>query len=138
VLAANLGLPEGKFGPDDLITAGDLPAAVPEGAFSAGFSASTRALIAERPRTPRELVQGSAGGAGHRLLVGSAEQVADDLQAWFEAGAADGFTVMPADTAVDLENFARLVVPILQERGLFQTEYGHPTLRGRLNGGKPS
>jgi len=132
VVAQNLGLPAGAFGPDDPITAADLPDTIPIGAFSAGFSAATRALIAEGPRTPRELVQRGAGGSGHRLLVGSAEQVADDLAAWFAAGTADGFTVMPADTAVDLPNFARLVVPILQERGLFQKEYGHPTLRGRL------
>ncbi|GHE76755.1 nitrilotriacetate monooxygenase [Amycolatopsis deserti] len=131
-LVANLGLPPEKFGPDDPIAFADLPDTVPEGAFSAGFNASTRALIAEGPRTPRELVQRGAGGAGHRLLAGSAEQVADDLQAWFEAGTADGFTVMPADTAVDFANFARLVVPILQDRGPFQTGYGHPTLRGRL------
>lgn len=131
-LTRNLGLPDGRFGPDDPITADDLPATIPSGAFSAGFSVSTRALIAEGPRTPRELVQQGAGGAGHRLLVGSATQVADDLQSWFEAGTADGFTVMPADTAIDFENFTRLVVPILQERGLFQKDYHHRTLRGRL------
>jgi len=131
-LTRNLGLPDGVFGPDDPITAADLPDTIPSGAFSAGFSVSTRALIADGPRTPRELIQRGAGGSGHRLLVGSAEQVADDLQAWFEAGTAEGFTVMPAETAVDLENFATLVVPILQQRGLFQKEYGHPTLRGRL------
>ena len=54
------------------------------------------------------------------------------MQAWYEAGSADGFTVMPAETGVDLENLADLVVPILQERGLFQKEYGSPTLRGRF------
>ena len=96
------------------------------------FRSSIRALIAEHPRTPRELIQRGAGGSGHRLLVGSAEQVADDLQDWYEAGTADGFTVMPADTAVDFESFTRLVVPILQRRGLFPAEYTHPTLRGRL------
>ncbi|MBB4683940.1 NtaA/DmoA family FMN-dependent monooxygenase [Amycolatopsis jiangsuensis] len=132
VLLGNLGLSPERFGPDDPITAADLPDSVPDNAFSSGFAASTRALIAQRPHTARELVQGSAGGAGHRLLVGSAEQVADDLAAWFAAGAADGFTVMPADTAVDFEYFARLVVPLLQQRALFQTEYGDPTLRGRL------
>jgi FMN-dependent oxidoreductase (nitrilotriacetate monooxygenase family) len=131
-LLANLGLPEDRFGPDDPISAADLPDSVPAGAFSTGFGVSTRALIAEGPRTPRELVQRGAGGSGHRLLVGSAVQVAEDLQAWYESGTADGFTVMPADTAVDLENFATLVVPLLQERGLFQKEYTAPTLRGRL------
>jgi alkanesulfonate monooxygenase SsuD/methylene tetrahydromethanopterin reductase-like flavin-dependent oxidoreductase (luciferase family) len=106
--------------------------------FSAGFAASTRALIAERSSTPRELVQRSAGGSGHRLLVGSATQVADDLEDWYRAGTADGFTLMPADTAVDFENITRLVVPILQERGLFQKEYTAPTLRERLGLARPN
>ncbi|MBL7253163.1 NtaA/DmoA family FMN-dependent monooxygenase [Paractinoplanes lichenicola] len=132
VVTRGLGLPDGRFGPDDPISVADLPAEAPAAAFSAGFGVSTRALLAEGPRTPRELVQRGAGGAGHRLLVGSAEQVADDLQTWFEAGAADGFTVMPADTSVDFENFARLVVPLLQKRGLYPCEYTHPTLRARL------
>lgn len=132
VLLANLGLPEGSFGPDDVISEADLPGTIPTGAFSAGFSVSTRALIHEGPLTPRELVTRGAGGSGHRLVVGSAEQVADDLQEWFEAGTADGFTIMPADTAVDFENFANLVVPILQSRGLFQREYAAPTLRERF------
>ncbi|MFD6399068.1 NtaA/DmoA family FMN-dependent monooxygenase [Nocardia sp. NPDC060249] len=131
-LLANLGLPADSFGPDDPIGVADLPATVPAGAFSTGFSISTRALIAEGPRTPRELIQQGAGGSGHRLLVGSAEQVADDLASWFGAGTADGFTIMPAETAVDLENFATLVVPILQERGLFQKDYTAPTLRARF------
>ncbi|MTE15684.1 NtaA/DmoA family FMN-dependent monooxygenase [Nocardia aurantiaca] len=131
-LLANLGLPPGSFGPDDPISAGDLPEDVPPEAFSTGFGVSTRALIAEGPRTARDLIQRGAGGSGHRLLVGSAEQVADDLEAWYEAGAADGFTVMPAETSVDLENFATLVVPILQERGLFQREYSASTLRERF------
>lgn len=133
-LLANLGLPATSFGPDDPISAADLPDTIPTEAFSTGFSVSTRALIAERPATPRELVQRSAGGSGHRLLAGSAERVADDLQSWFEAGAADGFTIMPADTSIDFENFATLVVPILQQRGLFQRTYHDPTLRGRYLG----
>ncbi|SIR69551.1 NtaA/DmoA family FMN-dependent monooxygenase [Williamsia sterculiae] len=131
-LVDGLGLSATDFGPDDPITSDDLPADLPPSAFSTGFAVSTRALIAERPHTPRELIVASAGGAGHRLLVGSAEQVADDLQEWFAAGAADGFTIMPADTAVDLPNFTRLVVPILQQRGLFRRDYTEPTLRGRL------
>lgn len=131
-LLANLGLPEGAFGPDDPITLSDLPDAIPAAAFSAGFSVSTRALIAESPRTPRDLVIRGAGGSGHRLLVGSAEQVADDLESWYREGTADGFTIMPAETAVDLENFANLVVPILRERGLFRRDHRPSTLRDRL------
>ncbi|MBV9796179.1 MAG: NtaA/DmoA family FMN-dependent monooxygenase [Actinobacteria bacterium] len=131
-VTAGLGLPAGRFGLDDVITIGDLPDGPAAAGFSVGFSVSTRALLAEHPRTPRELVYRSAGGSGHRLLVGSARQVADDLEAWFRAGTADGFTIMPADTAVDFENFARLVVPLLQQRGLFQRTYTAPTLRERF------
>jgi FMN-dependent oxidoreductase (nitrilotriacetate monooxygenase family) len=131
-LLANLGLGEGAFGPDDPIALSDLPDAIPAGAFSAGFSASTIAQIAESPRTPRELIISGAGGSGHRLLVGSAEHVADDLESWYRAGTADGFTIMPAETAVDLDNFATLVVPILQERGLFHRDHRASTLRERL------
>ncbi|MFE6857703.1 NtaA/DmoA family FMN-dependent monooxygenase [Nocardia sp. NPDC057668] len=131
-LLNDLGLPPGSFGPDDEITADDLPEAIPAGAFSTGFAISTRALIAESPRTPRQLIQGGAGGSGHRLLVGSAEQIADDLADWYAAGAADGFTIMPAETAVDLQAFTGLVVPLLQSRGLFQREYSAPTLRERF------
>ncbi|WP_067676948.1 NtaA/DmoA family FMN-dependent monooxygenase [Nocardia miyunensis] len=131
-LLGGLGLSAGSFGPDDRISLADLPETIPAQAFSTGFSESTRALIAAGPRTPRELIERSAGGSGHRLLVGTPEQVADDLQEWHEAGAADGFTIMPAETAVDLENFATGVVPILQRRGLFQREYRDRTLRARL------
>ncbi|MBU8831932.1 NtaA/DmoA family FMN-dependent monooxygenase [Mycolicibacterium goodii] len=131
-LLANLGLPHGEFGPDDPISVSDLPDTIPAVAFSAGFSTSLRALIAEHPCTPRELINRSAGGSGHRLLVGSAEQIADDLESWYRAGTADGFTIMPAETAIDLENFATLVVPILQERGLFRRGYPAPTLRERF------
>ena len=88
-----LGLDPERFGPDDLIRASDLPPDLVGGAPE-GFQVSTRALLAQRPQTPRQLIYGSAGGNGHRLVVGSAEQIADDLEDWFRAGAADGFTVM--------------------------------------------
>ncbi|RMB85043.1 NtaA/DmoA family FMN-dependent monooxygenase [Streptomyces shenzhenensis] len=136
-LNTGLGLPADAFGPDDPIALDDLPDRSGEGAFSVGFAESTRALIAERPRSPRELVRRSAGGSGHRLLIGSAPQVADDLERWFRAGAADGFTIMPADTAVDFENFTRLVVPILRERGLFRSDYTARTLRERFGLRRP-
>lgn len=71
---------------------------------------------------------------GTPRIVGDPEQVADQLQEMFEAEAADGFmlggTVMPGS----LESFARLVVPVLQKRGLFRTEYPGTTLRETLRG----
>lgn len=57
--------------------------------------------------------------------------MADQLQAWFEGGAADGF-MLAAAVPNGLEEFVDQVVPILQERGLFRTEYESDTLRGNL------
>jgi FMN-dependent oxidoreductase (nitrilotriacetate monooxygenase family) len=128
MLGRQLGIDPGKVGPDVVIDLADLPPG-PAGAGPEGFQLSTRALLAAEPLTARQLIHRSAGGGGHRLVVGAPEQIADDLEAWFLAGSADGFTVMPADTAADFENFARYVVPILQRRGLFHDDYPGPTLR---------
>jgi alkanesulfonate monooxygenase SsuD/methylene tetrahydromethanopterin reductase-like flavin-dependent oxidoreductase (luciferase family) len=92
---------------------------------------STRALLAEGPLSARELAR-LAPGSGHRLVIGTAEQIADDLESWWHAGTADGFTIMYADTTVDFERFARLVVPILVERNLFTSIPVGTTLRQRL------
>ncbi|WP_335976833.1 NtaA/DmoA family FMN-dependent monooxygenase [Streptomyces sp. CA2R106] len=131
-LLSSLGLPAGAFGPDDVIRSADLPAEPNLGAFSVGTYNNTRAVLAEGPRTLRELVAHTAGIGTHRLVAGSPEHIADDLESWWRQGAADGFTVMFADTRVDLERFATLVVPILKERGLFHREYPQGTLRDRL------
>ncbi|MFC5449343.1 LLM class flavin-dependent oxidoreductase [Paenibacillus aestuarii] len=64
-------------------------------------------------------------------FIGTPESVADKLQNWFEAGAADGFIVGSA-TPKGLEEFVDQVVPILQQRGLFREEYEADTLRGNL------
>jgi FMN-dependent oxidoreductase (nitrilotriacetate monooxygenase family) len=125
---------------DEPIRLQDLPDAPPAEVGSAGFQLSTRALLQERPLSARELVRHTAGGpaGGHRLVVGSAQQIADDLEDWFRSGAADGFTVMFADTSVDFERFARLVVPVLIERGLFRPAEPGVTLRERLGLARPS
>jgi FMN-dependent oxidoreductase (nitrilotriacetate monooxygenase family) len=64
-------------------------------------------------------------------FLGTPEVIADNLQAWLEEGGADGFIVGSA-TPQGLEDFVELVVPILQQRGLFREEYEADTLRGNL------
>lgn len=87
--------------------------------------------LAEQERlTVRELIGKLGGGRGHRSFAGTPEQVADELQRWFENGAADGFNIMPPYLPGGLTDFVDKVVPILQERGLFRTEYEADTLRG--------
>jgi FMN-dependent oxidoreductase (nitrilotriacetate monooxygenase family) len=81
--------------------------------------------------TVRQVIERLAGGRGHRVVVGTAEQVADSLEEWFREGAADGFNVMPPYLPGGLEDFVSQVVPELQRRGLFRTEYEPGTLRER-------
>jgi FMN-dependent oxidoreductase (nitrilotriacetate monooxygenase family) len=64
-------------------------------------------------------------------FLGTPEEVADRVQEWFEAGAADGF-IISSVVPRGLEDFVELVVPILQRRGLFREEYAHDTLRENL------
>jgi len=64
-------------------------------------------------------------------FVGTAEQVADRIQFWFEEGAADGFSVWPPYPE-GMKDFVEQVIPILQKRGLFRLDYEHDTLRGNL------
>ena len=86
--------------------------------------------LARRERlTVRQLIGRLGGGRGHRTFAGTAEQVADTIEHWYDSGAADGFNIMPAVLPSGLEVFVDQVVPILQERGLFRTEYTGTTLR---------
>ena len=87
-------------------------------------------LAGREALTVRELIAKLGGGRGHRTFAGTPEQVADNLEEWFEAGAADGFNVMPPYLPGGLVDFVDQVVPILQKRGLFRTEYTATTLRG--------
>ncbi|EKG34717.1 LLM class flavin-dependent oxidoreductase [Pseudomonas syringae] len=79
-----------------------------------------------------------AGGRGHYSLIGTPEQIADELQRWFEQGAADGFNVLVPHLPGGLEDVARLLVPELQRRGLFRTEYEGTTLRENLGLQRPA
>ncbi|WP_044312463.1 LLM class flavin-dependent oxidoreductase [Pseudomonas syringae] len=79
-----------------------------------------------------------AGGRGHYSLIGTPEQLADELQRWFEQGAADGFNVLVPHLPGGLEDVAQLLVPELQRRGLFRTEYEGTTLRENLGLQRPA
>ena len=64
-------------------------------------------------------------------FVGSPTTVADEIERWFVGRAADGFNLMISRPS-EFKKFRELVVPILQKRGLFKTEYFADTLRGHL------
>lgn len=88
--------------------------------------------------TIRQLALRVAAGRGHHIVLGTASDVADRMQEWFASGAADGFNVMPPYFPAGLDDFVTEVVPILQERGLFRTEYEGTTLRDHLGIARPA
>jgi len=86
-------------------------------------------LVRRDKQTLRELLGYLAGARGHYVTAGTPEQIADLIEDWFNDGAADGFNVMPPLLPVQLDVFSAEVIPILQRRGLFRTEYEGATLR---------
>ncbi|CAG4890443.1 LLM class flavin-dependent oxidoreductase [Paraburkholderia gardini] len=87
--------------------------------------------------TIRDLYLRIAGARGHQQVVGTPESIADQLQQWFEEEGADGFNIMSPWLPGGLSDFAELVVPELQRRGLFRTEYEGHTLRENLGLPRP-
>lgn len=88
--------------------------------------------------TIRQLAVRVAVSRGHKVVIGTAAQIADEMEAWFDAGAADGFNIMPPTLPRGLDDFARLVIPELQRRGLFRTDYEGTTLREHLGLRRPA
>ena len=82
--------------------------------------------------TLRELAAVAAGSRGHRVIVGTAEDIADDFELWMNQGGADGFNIMPAIMSEQLDLFVELVIPELRRRGLFRDDYEFATLRENL------
>lgn len=95
-------------------------------------------LADQESLTLAQLGRRIAGGRGHYSLIGTPEQIADELQRWFEQGAADGFNVLVPHLPGGLEDVAQLLVPELQRRGLFRTEYEGTTLRENLGLQRPA
>lgn len=74
----------------------------------------------------------AAGARGHWTVHGSAKRVADIMEEWFKNEAADGFTIIPPFLPEGLDDAVNLLIPELQSRGLFQSEYASGTAREKL------
>ncbi|MFF5933387.1 LLM class flavin-dependent oxidoreductase [Streptomyces sp. NPDC012508] len=130
-----------RIAPEDLDLDSELPDDIPtEDEIEGAKSRYTLIVdLARRERlTVRQLIGRLGGGRGHRTFAGTAEQVADTIEHWYESGAADGFNIMPAVLPSGLERFVERVVPILQERGLFRSEYDGTTLREHYGLARPA
>jgi FMN-dependent oxidoreductase (nitrilotriacetate monooxygenase family) len=128
-----LGMLSERFNRD--MSGYDLDGPVPDLGENEAYHAFASAMLGKARRenmSLRDLYNLVAAARGHWVLCGSAEFVADTLEDWFRSGAADGFNVMPPWFMEGFTDFTRLVVPILQERGLFRTAYPSGTLRTTL------
>ena len=94
-------------------------------------------FVREHQPTLQQLLAKLAGARGHFTFEGTPEQVADLMQDWVNDGVADGFNLMPPVLPEMLDVFIAEVVPLLQGRGLFRTEYEGATLRSHLGLSRP-
>jgi alkanesulfonate monooxygenase len=86
--------------------------------------------------TVRQLAQ-RLGGYSGLAFVGTPQTIADGMQEWLDAEGSDGFNVMFPYLPAGLDDFVQKVVPELQRRGIFRTEYEGPTLRENLGLPRP-
>ncbi|HWD05287.1 MAG TPA: NtaA/DmoA family FMN-dependent monooxygenase [Amycolatopsis sp.] len=93
-----------------------------------------RQLAEAKNLTSRELI---IEVTGRQTFIGSAETVAASINDLVQQDASDGFILVPHVTPGGLDEFADRVVPLLQERGVFRTEYSGPTLRDHLGIPRP-
>jgi alkanesulfonate monooxygenase len=142
LVGAQLGLPllAASFG--DLSTLdpdGPLPPPVAgHNAVKSGHEVLAR-LARQDGMTIRKLYKIMAGATGHNVVVGSIGDVADLMEDWFTQRACDGFNIMPAFMPEPAIEAFEWLVPELQRRGLFQTEYqGDGTFRSSLGLPRPA
>jgi N-acetyl-S-(2-succino)cysteine monooxygenase len=93
--------------------------------------------MAQSGLTIRELYLRLASGRGHLQIIGTARDIADQMEEWFLKEGCDGFNVMPPCLPGDLAAFVDQVVPELQHRGLFRQDYDGKTLRENLGLRRP-
>ncbi|OPH58405.1 hypothetical protein BC351_23940 [Paenibacillus ferrarius] len=95
-------------------------------------------MVQQHNLTLRQLILRTASARGHYTVAGTPEHIADVMEEWMTKEAADGFNVMPPYFPDGFEDFVNLVVPELQRRGLFRTEYTGRTLRDHLGLKRPA
>lgn len=105
-----------------------------------GFNQSKSKLQSIRYLFEKEnltLIQVAKRVANKRVFAGTAEQIANHIEIWFNSGAADGFNIAFTHLPGALDDFVEKVVPILQQKGLLRLEYEGKTLRDHFGFSKP-
>ncbi|WP_326836996.1 NtaA/DmoA family FMN-dependent monooxygenase [Amycolatopsis rhabdoformis] len=127
------GLDPDGFDPSAPLPASQLDIPAPSSRASQLYEA-TRA----EPGAPlREIASRFKSGAGQFHFVGTPDQLADHILTWQDAGAVDGFTIMGSTLPHELTTFVDHVIPTLQRKGRYRTEYRGTTLREHLGLARP-
>jgi alkanesulfonate monooxygenase SsuD/methylene tetrahydromethanopterin reductase-like flavin-dependent oxidoreductase (luciferase family) len=118
------------------VTSAALDGPVPASAFPASTETHQTALagyraLAEQTATVREFLYRTVNGWG-ASVVGTPEQLADEIEEWFHTRASDGFVLGDSGLPGQLDLFVDEVVPLLRKRGLVRHEYAGRTLRSHL------
>lgn len=121
--------------------AGDRPVAVhlddPVEVTDNEFLKSSVEMFGQGQWTLRDFIDAHAINVDGAMAVGSPQQVADDLQEWVEETDVDGFNLTNVITPGTFVDVAEHVIPELQRRGAYKTEYTEGTLRHKLFGRGP-
>ena len=127
--SASLGIDLARF---------DLDEELPEAGQSQAIRSNVEALRAATPRaTKRALMDRMVLGSRQPPIIGSVEEVAEELIAWMDQADVDGFNLSRTVTPECLEDVVRLLVPALQERGRYKRAYTPGTYREKLFGAGP-
>src|SRR5215475_6376096 len=104
---------------------------------SRAFSTALFEMARREKMTLRDLYNVTAAARGHWVVYGTPKRIADIFEEWFTSGLADGFVVMPAYFPGAFDDFVDGVVPELQRRRLYRTDYAGTTLRSHLGLDRP-
>ncbi len=122
---------------EDLDPDGPFPYELFERASSVTFAQTVMRTARDDGLTFRQTAERFATLPGGLHLTGTPEQLADLIETWWRAGAADGFTLQPLRLPLDARTFVDHVVPLLQRRGVSAPAYRDGTLRDRLGLRRP-
>ena len=109
---------------------------IPETNQSKSAQERVIALARRHNLTVRQLAQ-HVGGYSGKSFVGTPTSIADEMQLWLESEACDGFNIMFGTVPAGLDEFVDGVIPELQRRNIFRTEYEGKTLRENLGLPRP-
>jgi N-acetyl-S-(2-succino)cysteine monooxygenase len=102
---------------------------LPPSTIMQGHAITLAETARRRKMTLRELRDFVGISMGHKVMCGTPEQIADEMEEWFKAGTGDGFNLLPPWFPGGFDTFVDHVVPVLRNRGLFRTEYTGSSLR---------